>query len=155
MIVNRIIVFISLRQKMLYLTLNKSHTTADFFYGNNDVFKDMVRTTDMFDKFSAVILLWLLICIYNFSTNWCLNVPVSRTAVSGILLRNRWIVQHGHSFNTQQHSQAPCNHVVEYNGAVGGEEKNKVMRPSSHYMLSFFILRIFSPHLFVVQNAIE
>lgn len=83
--------------------------------------------------------------VFYFSTNGCLNVPVSRTAVSGILLRNRWIVQHGHSFNTQQHSQAPCNHVVEYNGAVGGEEKNKVMRPSSHYMLSFFILRIFSP----------
>lgn len=52
------------------------------------------------------------------------------------LLRDGWVVEHGHSFNAQQHSQTPRNHVVEDNGAGGrGGGKRQVMRLSSQHML--------------------
>lgn len=40
-----------------------------------------------------------------------------------VLLRNGWVVEHSHSFNTQEHSQTPCNHVVKDNGA--DQKRNK------------------------------
>lgn len=90
--------------------------------------------------------------IFYFSTNGCLNVPVSRTAVSGILLRNRWIVQHGHSFNTQQHSQAPCNHVVEYNGAVRGEEKKQSHETKlTLHVVVLYLEDIFPPFIYCTK----
>lgn len=42
-----------------------------------------------------------------------------------VLLGDGWVVEHGHSFDTQQHGQTPRNHVVEDNGAGrvrGGRE---------------------------------
>lgn len=40
------------------------------------------------------------------------------------LLRDGWVVEHAHSFNAQQHSQTPCNHVVEDNGTSGARNKS-------------------------------
>lgn len=41
-----------------------------------------------------------------------------------VLLGDGWVVEHGHSFNAQQHSQTPRNHVVEDNGAGGERDKS-------------------------------
>lgn len=50
----------------------------------------------------------------------------------GVLLGDGGVVEHGHSFDTQQHSQTPRHHVVEDNGAEGGRETSHETRPTAH-----------------------
>lgn len=54
------------------------------------------------------------------------RAPGSRSCRAGTagaaLLGDGRVVEHGHAFHAQQHSQTPRNHVVEDDGAVGEEE---------------------------------
>lgn len=54
----------------------------------------------------------------------------SETA-GGALLGDGWVVEHGHSFNAQQQSQTPGNHVVEDDGAVGERNSHETAAHST------------------------
>lgn len=53
----------------------------------------------------------------------CLMLGACLKELQRVLLGDGRVVEHGHAFDAQQHSQTPRNHVVEDNGAGG--ERNR------------------------------